>query len=188
MHQNSFPYNSSYKNTTKCILPRYIISIIHCRTFWWNASKYILAKYNKTYAKYILPDKNQIASHPQYIKRQSDEIHHNKTHKKKVLSINILPKYFLQNSSKWILSKKKNIKLHPTKAHQIASFQSVSKCILPKRIKMHSTKAHQNASYQSASNCILPKYIKMHPTKVHPKATSRKYIKMHPTKVHRNAS
>ena len=143
MHQNSFHYNSSYKNTTKCILPRYIISIIHCRTFWWNASKYILAKYNKTYAKYILPDKNQNASHPQYIKRQSDEIHHNKTHQKSPINkhaTKILPAKF--------------IKMNPIpNKHQIASYQSTSKCILPKRIKMHSTKAHQNASYQSVLSC-----------------------------------
>ena len=139
MHQNSFPYNSSYQNTTKCILPRYIISIIHCRTFWWNASKYILAKYNKTYAKYILPDKNQNASHPQYIKRQSDEIHHNKTHQKSPINkhtTKILPAKFIKMNPF-----PKNIKLHPTKVHQNASYQSASKCILPKHIKMHPTKA-----------------------------------------------
>ena len=60
-----------------------------------------------------------------------------------------------------------NIKMHPTKAHQNAFYQSASKCILPKHIKMHPTKAHQNASCQSTSKYISRKYIKRHPTKIH---------------------
>ena len=69
------------------------------------------------------------------------------------------------NRMKYIIIK--HIKKSPINKHatKILPAKFIKMNPIQKNIKLHSTKVHQYASYQSASKCILPKHIKMHPTK-----------------------
>ena len=111
---------------------------------------------------YLTKKIKMFPTHNRYIKRQSDEIHHNKTHQNKSYHYTYYRYTSQRNTSKCIISK----------LHQNGFYQSTSKCILPKYIKMHPAKVNQNASHESTSKyilkstskCIPLKYIKIHLT------------------------